>query len=139
MDHIIGPTVHGMLMHKYGLPYRNAAGHIFPDDLDLVERMLVVVEQHPELHILTHLDRAEDCRIVNYYEPKNAWVHYLCTGNSDPEIEFTREYRRDDTTPEDRARWEKFLAENRDKPYSSEEISAINFAISVNSKLKRAW
>ena len=135
MKDVLPPTVHGMQMHKYGLPYRNAAGHIFPEDLDLVDMMQVVVEQHPELHIVTYL---ENGHVVNYYETKDAWVYYLCAGNADPGIEFTEEYRYEDSTPEERERWQDFIAEWRDKPYSSEEISAINFAIQENSRLKKA-
>ena len=135
MKDVIGRTVHGTEMHIYNLPYRNAAGHIFPEDLDLVDMMLAVVEKHPELHIVTYL---ENGHVVNYYETKDAWVYYLCAGNPDPEIEFNKEYRREDSTPGERAGWKKFIEAGRDKPYTPEQIMAINFAIQENSKLKKA-
>jgi hypothetical protein len=123
-------------MYKYELPYRNAAGHIFPDDTDAVDLMLIAVEKHPEIHIVTHLTKDANYLILNRYESHNARVHYLMTGNADPEIQSTQEVSLEDTFEEDHEGWEKFLEEFRTAEYTPVQIAAINFA--MNSMLKKS-
>lgn len=131
---ILGHCIGGLKMYKYGLPYRNAWGHIFPHDTDLMDLMFIAVEKHPELHIVTRLNKAGEFKTLNRYEPVNAKVHYLYTGNADPDIEFTDEFSIDDWTQEEIDAQERFLHEFRTKELSPIQVAAVNFAI--NAALK---
>jgi hypothetical protein len=125
---VLGYRIGGLQMHQYGMPYRNAAGHIFPNDVDLLDLMFMAVETHPELHVITVL---KDGRTLNRYESENANVHYLYTGNADPEIEFTTEYRLDDWTSEEREESRKYFENFRNREFSPIEAAAVNFAINA--------
>jgi hypothetical protein len=128
MKDVLGYPIHGMEMHKYGLPFRNAIGFIFPEDEDLVDLMFVAVERHPELHIVTNLDASEDYRIVNIYEPKNADTFQLYTGDPDPEIGFSQEFSLDDWTAEQRAEGKRRFQE-LGRELTTTQIVALNYAI----------
>lgn len=135
MKDVIGRSIGGMKMHKYGLPYRNAAGHIFPMDQDAVDLMLIAIENHPELHVVTHLNKTRDYQILNRYESEDARVHYLYTGNPDPEIVFTNEFRIDDWTEKELEAGQRWLNEVSKREYTPLEIAAVNFAVHVKIKL----
>lgn len=118
----------GLSMHKYGLPYRNACGHIFPRDVDLVERMLEAAEKYPDVHVVTELNNGWT---VNRYQADNARCYYLYKGDADPELEFTNEFTLDDFTAE-----EIVASQKRDEEFSNRErkpveIAAVNFAINA--------
>jgi hypothetical protein len=116
-------------MHKYGLPYRNAAGFIFPDDEDLVDLMLIAAEKYSDIHIVTQLNENEDYRMVNYFEPRNAEMFYLYTGNPDAEIEFTLEFRLDDWTHAQLEEGRRIYNELSSRPLTQLQIAAVNFSI----------
>ena len=129
MKDVIGHSNQGLEMHLYGLSYRNADGHFVPKDEDAVELMNLATERHPELHVLTYLDKSEDYRIVNYYEPKKSEAFYLYTGNPDPDIEFTKEFRLDDWTPEQLEEEKNYLERARHRKFTIVEIAAMNFSL----------
>lgn len=133
---IMGHRIGGLLMHKYGLPYRNGAGHIFPNDPDLVEMMLDAAERHSDVHVVTELKNGW---CVNRYEPNNADAHYLFTGNADPEIEFSKEFSNDDFSDEEIAELERQNAEFRTREFTPVELAAISFAFDavLNRKSKQ--
>ena len=129
MKDVIGPRLHWRSMHLYGLPFRNAGGHIFPDDEDLVDLMLIAVEKHPELHIVTCLDENGGYMTLNRYEPENAEAYYLHSGDSDPEIEFTDEVSLHDWTDEEIEEGQRRFERARNHKFTVVEMAALNFSI----------
>jgi hypothetical protein len=132
LHRIAGKQISGLRMYRYGLPYDGAVGAIYAKKKDLVDLMHLALEQHPELHIVTHF---HDGSAVNRYEEKNALAYFLHLGNADPEIEFSRQWSADDFTDEEWQRHyeqnEKFLNSER----TPQEIAAVNWAL---SKILRA-
>lgn len=123
---VLGRRVSGFHMYKYGLPYQNAAGHIFPRDIDLVERMLDAVEIYSDIHVVTSF---RDGTLVNRYATGNVSSYHLYRGNADPTIEFTAEFSMDDWTAEEIAAGEKRNKEFRNRDFTPLEIAAINFGL----------
>lgn len=128
----MGRRVGGLFMHRYGMPYKNAGGHIFPRDIDLVEQMLDVAERCADVHVVTYF---KDGRVANRYETENVSAYYLFTGNADPDIEFTTEFTMDDFTAEEIAASAKRDEEFRNRKFTPVEVAAINFA--MNALLSR--
>ena len=135
MKDIIGPSVHGLRMHRYGLPFRNGAGFIFPDDEDLVDLMLIAVEKHPELHVVTWLDETKEFKMLNRFETENAHAYQLHTGNADPDIEFIDKVSIDDWTPEEIEGSQRRLERLLRREFTVVELAALNY--SLHAKIKK--
>ncbi len=95
---VLGRSVSGYHMHRYGLPYNGGTGGFLPKDEDGIELMLAAAEHFQDLHVVTIF---ADGSAVNRYQPEgDISAFYLYTGNPDPEIEFSSEFSIDDWTPE---------------------------------------
>lgn len=124
---VLGRQVHGLDMHKYGLTYDGALGTFFPEeDPDRIDLMLAAAERYfPEIHVTSIL---KDGRMLNRYV-ENADLYCLYRGNTDPEIEFTTEMRKSDSTEEENEQVRLFYEANKDIPPTPAEIAAVDWML----------
>ncbi len=99
MGKVLGRSLSGRHMHKYGLKYSNPGGffgEFFGEDAS-VDLMLSVIEKHSTvLHAVSFL---ENGWIVNRYDPQGR-SFLIFEGNDDPNIEFSTEFRLEDFSQE---------------------------------------
>lgn len=129
---ILGPSVKGLEMYKFGLPYQSASG-TFNDARSegSVDLMLAAAEVYKEfIHPVSFMC---DGTLVNRYV-ENAWFYQLRYGNADPEIVFTPEYSLADYDAKEIEEYNRYCLEITNQVPTLAEQKAIDWMLNKSYK-----